>query len=388
MKKLIGFLVLTLLIAACTKPTTGVRAIPQEPTLFTDLDLDSASLELAHSAHEAGKTEEVISAEVSRLPALTQGGSASLSTQAVLPNAAGFLYYIEQNPSSATQPWRIYRFDQYNEINTLVYAGTRAIQAIAGSEDGKVIAVSMRETSAATSDYEIYKLNLNPLQATRLTSNSVDDTHVSMSADTAVIVWEQPNMGRQTIVYRKHNIENVLALRVAQHQPSVSSNGRYIVLTRDLTGGGTQVYRYDLINQSYAAIPVSPLGQPLLEHPSISDDGRHIAYLQGGNQLVLYTLPESSGLATSQVIVSGATLEHPFLTADAQFVTYGKPQNNSSWLYIKSLATGTERLLTHPASPVMHLGMMWVVPFATQQILPLHSSIEPSVPSRFDFRLL
>jgi hypothetical protein len=52
--------------------------------------------------------------------------------------------------------------------------------------------ISMRQSTSATSDFELYRFIVSPKTTQRLTDNAVDDTNVSMSADALKVVWEQP----------------------------------------------------------------------------------------------------------------------------------------------------------------------------------------------------
>jgi FG-GAP repeat len=380
---LLGCVLSIFLLASCNiQPAPRHLTEDKITAVFTDTDIDRAALETATRQGQLSGTDEGTAGEavtLADLPTL----EGSLTSQAVLPTATGFVYYIEHDPSSATAPFKLFRHEQGTDTSLKVFEGLREIQAVAGSTDGNTVVVSMRETTKATSDFEIFRLRISPARTQRLTNNSVDDSNVSLSADGLKLVWEQPILGLATLVLRTYDDrnttvnfqENVLTFSLAQRQPSLSGNGRFIALVRDLADGRDQVVRFDVSSNRYLGIASSTA---TLEHPSVSNDGDKVLFLQQGTTGNDLARLRTISAATTQTVVGSPTLEHPFLTADGKFVVHGLLQNGVLKVFTKDLATGQQLRLTNPVSPVNHLGMMWQMPFASQQKVVLRDGSQNS----------
>lgn len=359
---------LVFLLASCSQhPIPQSKDDLELPTLFTDADIDEAELQLASKIAALQGVDEDSIPEAMPLQDLFTLDT-DLTTQAVLANTFGFVYYIEHNPNSTTQPFSLFRHDQNSDVATRIYAGLRDIQAVSGTIDGNTVFVSMRET-VSSSDFEIFRLRINPARVQRLTSNSVDDTNVSVSGNGLRAVWEQPLAGKATIIMRTYIdlgttsnfFEVSLNRSEEQRQPSLSSNGQFIVLVRELTNGRSGVIRFDVQTSSYLTIATS---SAILEHPSITSAGTKILYLQKvttGNDVVRL---RDLVAGTTQTVAGSATIEHPFLSADGRHVTFGSLQSGALRVFVKNILTGQQLPLTTPASPINHKGMSWAMPLA------------------------
>ncbi len=369
-----------LLLASCSYQS--IPRVPEEnqTALFSDADLDRAELDLARQRGQLLGRDEGTADEASvlaELPSFT----IDISAQAVLPDAAGFVYYIEQDASNTAAPFKLFRHQQGSDTTLKIFEGLREIQSVAGSADGNTVVVSMRETTNATSDFEIFRLRINPVRTQRLTNNSAADRNISVSADGLKLVWEQPSSGIATLVLRTYNdrntttsfTENILTFSLAQRQPSLSGNGRFIALVRDLADGRDQVLRFNLATQSYLAIALSTSA---LEHPSVSNDGDKVLFLQQGTTGNDLARLRTISAATTQTVVNSPNLEHPFLTSDGKFIAFGLLQNSVFKVFCKDLATGQQLILTNPATPVNHLGVSWQMPFAGETKPALDSSVD------------
>jgi hypothetical protein len=111
-----GIIVLgiTLVLTACTQ--SKELATKDDKTLgyFTDKDIDNAYLQVADKVIQLLGTEQSDALDGAELPALpdVSVSSGDFTAQAVLPGGSGFIYYIQNQPNSATQPWQVYRYDQ------------------------------------------------------------------------------------------------------------------------------------------------------------------------------------------------------------------------------------------------------------------------------------
>jgi hypothetical protein len=353
-------------LAGCMRivqPGTGT-AEDDAPPLFTDTYLDSRQLSLA------ARLEAIVGSQDPDVPVANElsplaSVSGGLEAQAVLAGTSGFVYYIQYNPASIIDPYRVYRFDQYNDVRTLVYGGKREVQAVAGSYDGNFFVLSMRQSTTTPNDFEIFRFNILSQAAQRLTDNTVDDTNVSMSGNALSVVWEASVSGIAKIFFRKYTTitattgftESILVSTDPQRQPSLSANGKYLALVRDLASGKDQVFRYDLATNVYAGFSSQSLIP--LEHPSISNTGKQVAWLQNDVSLD-QIIVRNTAVKTIQTVAGPLeTLEHPFLTPDGQFITYGKLESATLKVVTKNLNSGAEVIITNPVAPISHKGMMW-----------------------------
>jgi FG-GAP repeat len=361
-----------LMFVGCTRVVQpGTAEVP----LFTDVYLDTAQLTVATQLEQViGRQEADVFASGEAPLEHRMGG---LESQAVLVGSSGFIYYIQHNPNLTIDPYRVYRFDQHNDVRTLVYGGKREVQAIAGSYDGNFLVLSMRQTTTTPNDFEIFRFNILSQSAQRLTDNNVDDTNVSMSGDVLSVTWEAPVSGRSKIFFRKYmNItaataftESVLVSIDPQRQPSLSANGIYVALVRDLSNGKDQVFRYNLSSNVYTSFSAQSLIP--LEHPSINNNGKQVAWLQNdvtSDQIIL----RNTSVNTMQTVAGPLeTLEHPFISADGQFLTYGKIETSTLKVFTKNLSAGTELKLTDPLAPASNKGMTWqMVSFRETKFVP------------------
>lgn len=371
---------LILLLASCTQqPLPSSNDSSDPPALFTDVDIDNAELQLATGQEALRGIDEGDAGESRGLPDLATLES-NFTTQAVLPNTRGFVYYFQEDPTSTTQPFSIFRHDQNSDVTTRIYGGRREIQSVAGSLDGNTVFVSMRETTTLTSDFEIFRLRISPARTQQLTGNSSNDTNVSASNTALRAVWEQDVAGKATIFLRIYNDLNTnsnffevsLSRSEAQRQPSLSANGQFIVLVRALANGQSQVVRFDTQRSSYQTVVTS---SAVLEHPSITSAGTKVLYLQNGSSGNDVVRLRDLGTATTQTVANAPIIEHPFLSADGKNFTFGLFQGSVLSVFVKDIVSGQQARLTTPASSINHKGMSWAVPFGSDTRLTSPSTL-------------
>lgn len=353
-----------LLLAACAGPSSEVPPGPEETAvaLFTDSDIDGAVPEVAESTEELVGTDEGDAPEGEELD--LPGSEDALTTQAVLPGASGFIAYIRHDPSSAT-PWQLWQANQVTDAKTQVYAGAREIDSVAVTSDGKTFVVAMKR-STSSSDFEVYRLTLGSTSLTRLTVTDTPEKNVSMSADGSTLAWIGVNAatGKRTVFMRVYSgasfTDTILSSTVNQVEASVSGDGNFIALVRQLSGKN-QVMRYSRTANSYLTVASSDVTIARFRHPSPSNGGTKVAWLEvrsTGQQVRVKTI--SSG-ATANV-VSAASIEHPHLTADGNFLTYGLLQNNSWRVLTRNLSTAQVATAVSSASPVNNYAPYWQQP--------------------------
>jgi hypothetical protein len=356
---IVVFLSCCFLLGACGQPAQAPTTPKEEQALLTDADVDKAQLQAPTEMNELVGTDEGTASEGQTLPALADSRG-ELSAQAVLPNAEGFVYYLSYAFifSSPTR-YSVYRHDQTTGAVAVVYSGERQIQSVAGSDDGNFVVVSMKETTDVNSDYDIFLFNVSDLANPAiflLSYDNVDNTNVSMSADANRIVNEEPISGKASVVLRTKQpfalyTSAVLTNTLPQRQPSISRNGQFITLVRDLANGSDQILRYNTATNGYASIATSTA---VLEYPSISEKGNKILWLQNGTTDVANL--RDTVAATTQTVLSSSYIGHPSLAGDGLFMAYG----NGSNIVTKQLVSGVTQPITGGRFDIAtYFGPMW-----------------------------
>jgi Tol biopolymer transport system component len=339
-----------LLLTACFQASPK----PEVNSLFTDADIDKASLEFSSSLFLEAAEGEVLAE-----PQSVDAASTGLSTQAVLPGAKGYLAYIWNNPTITTTPWRIIRHNQLTDSFTTLYGGVRRISSVAISSDGNTLIFTMQETTSASSDDEVYKMIVSPRQVTRLTNNLSSEANASMSGNASFFVWEGDNAtiaGLRNVFIRNNATADLTALSptIAQTQPSISSNGNYIALLRP-----SSTHRVMLYNRSTNIYSVLRNVSRTLNSPSPSDDGKKVAWLENiGSSHTIY-LRNLTANTISPLYSSTNILEHSFLTADGNFLAFAETINGVSSIYTRDLSTNLQVQLSVNAAPINYFSPYW-----------------------------
>ena len=336
---LLFFLALLQGLVACNN-TTIETSSNDEPAVFTDADIDTAELSLAAETLDIANLD-----------------SEDLSTQARIRGAYGYVYFIANDPDVA-KPWRVRRFNQSIVDKPIVYKGKRQIQSVAGSEDGNTLIVSMRETIQASSDYEIYKLVIDPPSVKKLTNNNVPDINVSMSRNGKRKVWEGSVGGKAIVYLRISNQEAVINHNSPQREPSISGNGKYIALIREGTSGD-RIKVYKIASGTYENVPTDDPTQ-LKSSPSVSDVGNKVLWLEPGatNKIKLINLTTNT---ITEEVSSTNSLNHPHLTPDGYWFGYSEELvGNGGWrVFTKNTLRGITKQGTTLPSDVDHTGAYW-----------------------------
>lgn len=353
------------LLAACGGFTRVPTATPEEKPLFTDADIDKAQLQSSTAMKELVGLDDGAAAEGREISALFEHAG-EVNPQIVLPNAAGFVFYIEYFQSFVGgTPYSLYRHNQRTDTRDLLYSGERYIQSVAGSSDGTMVVVSMKETTDAASDLDLYLFNVSDLANPAiflLSFDTVDNTNVSMSADSNRIVSEEPIAGKASVVLRTRQpfagyTGVILTTTQPQRQPSISGNGQYISLVRDLADSRDRVLRYSIFSNAYLGVASSTR---VLEYPSVSDDGNKVLWLDNSTSDLARL--KNVGAGTTQTVVTDVSMGHPFLTSDGRFMAYGSGRN----IVTKNLSTGQVQTI---ASSFTRL-MSFYAPMWQMQVFP------------------
>jgi FG-GAP repeat len=364
---------LLLLVAACSNTSyLGDDGF----ALFTDQAMDEALPNVA-TVLEEPFWKEAGEAGATKLPLIEV--ASPLTSSAVLPGAAGYIYYSQHDPL-ATNPWSVWRFDQSSDSKVRVYLGKREIQAVGGSLDGTIVALSMRQSAGA--DFEIYRLNVTTSLVELLTNNATDDIHVSLGADGLALAWQGSKAGLATVFFRNYDnltspasfTESVLNYNLPQREPTLSSNGRYLALARDIDASRDRVLRYDLNTNTYLSLLTVT---DVLSSPSVSDNGNRVMWLQNTGSKYLLRVQDLAANTLQTLFSSPQPLEHPALTGDGGFATYGVLQSSAINLFTRNLLTGSSVKGVSVVSPRNLYGMSWQKPNPTEvKLFPADRAFE------------
>jgi hypothetical protein len=337
---------LVLLLAACstTQPSTPSEEANND-ALFSDADFEGVALDLATWTQLEPQEEivERLEPAIQTSNLITANAVGHPSEQQGISGARGLQYFIERNAS--TQPWRIVQTEQWKGVNArkTIYQGNREIQSVSADPNGTTLLVSMRETSSSSSDFEIYQLSVATLRITQLTNNALDDINVSMAASPTNVgfstAWQgnNPATSRQSVFVRQGLSAFILTNSFAYIEPSFSQNGRYIALI-DTSAPSYRVVRFDTLTTTFQVIHTA-VSSGSTAHPSVSDDGRKIVWLEHGTP---NRTPDRIRMKQGDTItdlVEGATLNHPHLSRDGRFIIFEEKLSTNIRIRIMSLET-------------------------------------------------
>jgi Tol biopolymer transport system component len=367
-------LLVACVLAACGQNTRAPTPLEEIP-LLTDADFDKAQLQIADDVKELVGMEEGMALAGQELSPLADIKS-ELSSQAVLPNASGIVFYAQQDqrPIIGVKPYSIYRHDQRFDERAIIYSGFRKIQSVAGSMDGDPITsrgsvvVSMREKPEPNgplpgNDLEIFLITFDEFghpTIFQLTSDSVDNTNVSVTGDRNRIVYNQPVSGKDTVVLRTRQgfasyNSVILSATYPQRHASISINGQYIALVRNPVGGNDSIQRYTVATNSYLGVGSTGTGNTF-EFPSVSADGQQVLLLRNSTTRPQIVILKNLSTGTTQTVASGTAIRHPFLSTDGRFMTYQEGRN----IMTKDLITGQVQALTNSlTSLITYYSPMW-----------------------------
>jgi hypothetical protein len=322
----VSCLLLSLLVSACS----STPPLESEQPLLTDDDIDRAVFALANHELSLATTEATlpVGEEIDITDQIQQKPSSELSAQAVLPGVTGWLTYVRNIPGNS-RPWRIYAQDQAVGTDVLIYQGTREIQSVAVDVSGSVFIFAMRETTSATSDFEVYRYARSTATLTRLVNNTVDDTNVSVSASGNTVVWESTNTttGKRRVVIRDYSgstfTQSFLNNTRDQVEPTVSGDGQYVVFIRVFSSTSRRVYLY-----KRTTLTTSLVSSGNNQDPSVSDGGKKVAWRTA-------TALKVKNTVTGTVQSITGDYNHPHLSDNGSGLTYALSDNST--IYTLSL---------------------------------------------------
>lgn len=262
------------------------------------------------------------------------------------------------NTPSGKKRWSIlqYDLDEGADNSSVVYSTKhdKVIQSVACNSDGSQVLVAMQARIGENT--EIFLLETSePNTPIRLTENSVDDLDVAMSDDGSIMVWQSELAdGREAVTIRSQQIGGnyntiQLSSQYDYNQPSLSSNGKWLVMLQNRPKT-TQVVRYELSSQTYTILATFNNGRRQPSTPSISDDGSKVLWLEVGaeQKLVLTDIAANQRYVTLRRELNGNLIEHPSLTGDGKGILYSVNGKEKRQTFLHFLATEqTIRLGNH-----------------------------------------
>lgn len=344
------------LLVACQ--SIEAPASPEQASLFTDTDIDAATL-IAPPQEKIVSLKDMGEIADGQTLADLAHVETEFSSQAVLPDVSGLVYYFQHNPDLAN-PYRVYKHNQHNNVKTVLYQGNREIQSVAGDINGKIIFMSMRWYQGG--EFQIFRLNTETNAVHKLTANHNDNINVSTSYDAKRVVFELKYGGQSKISY--YHFEDPASSHLQHHksyynyrEPSIELIGQYMVAVSDLADGRDRIVRISLTGNVVKTIATS---RHKLHHPSIGHSVfDHVLWLQ---KTTSRHIVRRKNLATGDiqnVYSSRNTVEHPHMTSGARYITYARLRQGRLSVYTKDLETGRNRLIKRTGNS-NYYGMTWM----------------------------
>jgi hypothetical protein len=344
-------LLIVLCLASCSQQVTPIFTEKAPHAWFTNVDLDHALIDTVQ-ANAIVASEGVETGEVTNHAPLAGNPEAAsgLETQAVIGRSSGFVYFIQKLILATGTRYQIIRQDQSTGISILfLQTFNREITSVAGTADGNTVLASIKETSSASSDVEIYKLvrSGTTTTTTKLTATTIDESNVAISGDGRRLVWQglNPSNNKQAVFLRTLNpngslqTQGFLVSASDEYEPSISSNGKFLTFVRDVFGSD-QVRRFEVDTSISIGVVLSTV--VTLRNPSISDDGTKVAYLEQGGSVLASTIRIKTVGGSNQIILSEIGLEHPHLTRDGGYITFTRTLGNVQNVFTRHLSTNTQ----------------------------------------------
>ena len=265
-----------------------------------------------------------------------------IETLDVLNGVAGYLTYYRYNG----ERYHIWMANQATDVKKFVHSTTRAIQSVAVSGDGNWVAASMINPSSGK--YDIYLFDVVGVNTFNLTNTaSKDELDVSMTADATKIVFSRPtNAGLSKIRICDYNAVansctiSTLGATDNQRQASITGNGNYIALIRDINPNVLwRVLLYDVNAGTYQIVTTR---SEELSHPSASADGNIVMYLRDRTGAIGKYMIRMKNLTTNVIDneLTKPELGHPHMTSMANYAAYRDiSSNNWSRPFTRNIAT-------------------------------------------------
>ncbi len=280
-------LLLSLIILAACKQA-GETSIPKpdlesEPALYSGEDLTNAvAAKITSFTELEGEdlSKEEININLLDLEENLFEETSNLTTQDTLPTGSGIAAYYRTDGNT----YQIWIHNQAIGGKTHIYSSVDEVQSLAVNSSGSLVVASIK--NPANGFFDIYVFDDGKPMLNLSNTNDRDELDVSVTADGTKIVWAGPARNGRIKVQicdydsatqscAKSTLGNANAKD--QRQPSITSNGKYIALIRDIGGGKRRIFLYDVMNNTYIRVFTS--GNEV-RYPSASDDGKYVMFLE------------------------------------------------------------------------------------------------------------
>ncbi len=325
---IVSMVISLLTLVACnkaTKPTPTEETnqqVPGEPnqqvSIYSSEDLAKANPVKILSEEEI-EGEDLNNGEMNiELPEPEEEEESDLETQAVLNGLIGFMAYYRTKGTT----YQIWKYNQATNVKTQISNTTEEVQSVAITRDGNIVVASIKN---ANGFFDIYAFDNTGGPPTNLTNtNNKDEKDVSITKDGTKIVWSGPdNSGAIKVKICEYNATaKTCAIsklsRKKQSQASITANGRYILLIRELSNGKNRILIYDIINNTYKTV-ITKTKQ--LSHPSGNNEGTKVMYIEirNGKQYI-----KIKDLKTNQITteLKSGTVNHTHISSDGRYYVY------------------------------------------------------------------
>ena len=243
-----------------------------------------------------------------------------LEAQAILNGVNGYLTYYRTDGTT----YQIWTADQVADTQNKIFSDTIAVQSAAVSGGGNWVAASI--INPVSGRFDIFLFDVVGLNIFNLTNTaSKDELDVSMTADATKIVFSRPiNAGLSKIRICDYNSATnsctigTLGATQNQRQASITGNGKYIALIRDINPGVLwRVLLYDVDAGTYQIVTTR---SEELSHPSASADGNIVMYLRDRTDAIGKYMIRMKNLTTN--IIDNELSKPEFRTSS--YDPYGK----------------------------------------------------------------
>jgi hypothetical protein len=276
-------LTIMLLLVACSSSlpdSSPLLEFAEDEAIFTDEDIDNAILRLPLTYNEIEGTElpELPITKTSYLD--DEPPPSDITALGTLPGAKGIITFLQRrNMTDGTIRYRVVQNNQVTRGQTFIYGGQREITSVDADSSGKLVYVTMRRDRSPSSKIEIFRLDLNTHTVQQLTRNKREESNISVSADGDIFVYRGGFFGRVYYVSYSQQFRSELRNFSLQIYPSVSRNGKFIILVR-VKNQRQIIYIYNIATRTYQPIisTSTPLSENQFFYPSVSENGKFVVW--------------------------------------------------------------------------------------------------------------
>lgn len=378
-------LILVSVLIGCNQNTSVMADLPQNsptnnPTivgdtntdqefLFTEADLENA-LVLNPTTSTTVNIKALNTIPDSSFSVLDLSGSEEpLNTQLTTTQLDGLVCNIAHDPAG-TYKWGIYRHFLANTgVDTKGLFGVldlgRRIQSAACRKDGKRAVFAMIHPGGA--DNEIFVIDEFGAPAF-LTNDSYEQIDVTMNADGNIVAWNVQVNGKGLIVVWIWDAsggftEIVHNGPVGFFEPSLSDNGEWLTFI-DNQPTQTNVYLHKLADGTTSIVKTSP-GRLSLRHPSVSDSGNTVGWMEG-SAFMVKNVP--SGAITQ--LVDDPNINHAQIASNNSAVYSTKDATHSGTKVINFADAQVRNVVIPVLLPQEYYGATWTPSPPVPPVLP------------------